>query len=204
MESTEAIESAGKYLKTKRESQRLSLNEVAKETRIREAILRAIEEDSYEDLPHLYVKSFLSAYARCLGLDPNEVILLHQKYVKNLPPSKGKVLRHQPVRRTKRVSLRLLVIFISALVFAALVVYASIKLPPRFFPSLWTEKQSPHHHLCYIFSAGQKRLDIFDNSTFSGYFGRVCHLRICLLKLINVIQNYLPQSDPYGSFTNFG
>lgn len=79
MEPAEVIESPGKYLKTKRESRRLSLKEVAHETRIREAILKAIEEDSYEDMPRLYIRGFLSAYARCLGLDPNEVILLHQK-----------------------------------------------------------------------------------------------------------------------------
>ena len=83
MEPAEAIESPGKYLKARRESQKLSLNQVAKETRIREAILRAIEEDKYEDLPQLYIKSFLSAYAVCLGLDLNEVIQLHQKYLKN-------------------------------------------------------------------------------------------------------------------------
>ncbi len=143
MEPAEAIESPGKYLKTRRESQKLSLNKVAKETRIREVILRGIEEDKYEDLPYLYVKSFLSAYAGCLGLDPNEVILLHQKYVENLLPSKGKVLRHQSVPRKRRVNVRLLVIFISVLFLAALLVYASFKLLPRVFPSLRTEKSRP-------------------------------------------------------------
>ena len=41
----ETIESPVKYLKAKRESQRISLREVANATRIREAVLRAIEED---------------------------------------------------------------------------------------------------------------------------------------------------------------
>ena len=48
MELAEAIESPGKYLKTIRESQKLSLKIVAKETRIKEAILGALEEDKYE------------------------------------------------------------------------------------------------------------------------------------------------------------
>ena len=143
MEQAEAIESPGKYLKTRRESQTLSLNKVAKETRIRKAILGAIEEDKYEDLPQLYVKSFLSAYAACLGLDPNEVILIHQKYVKNLPTSKGKDSRHQPVPRKRRVNVRLLVIFVSILFLIALLVYASFKLLPRVFPSLRAEESSP-------------------------------------------------------------
>jgi cytoskeleton protein RodZ len=143
MEPVEAIGSPGKYLKTRRESQRLSLNKVAKETRIRETILRGIEEDKYEDLPDLYVKSFLSAYAGYLGLDPNEVILLHQKYVKNLPPSKGQVPKYRPVSAIRRVNIRLLVIAISALLLAALLVYASFELLPRVFPSLWTQDSGP-------------------------------------------------------------
>jgi cytoskeletal protein RodZ len=140
MEPAEAKESPGKYLKTRRESQKLSLKEVAHATRIREVILRAIEEDKYEDLPRLYVKSFLSAYAGCLGLDPNEVILLYQKYVGNLLPSKEKVPKYRPVSSKRKVNVRLLLILISALLLAALLVYASIKLLPRVFASLWTEE----------------------------------------------------------------
>ena len=90
MEPAEAIESPGKYLKAKREFQKLSLKEVADVTRIRKAVLMAIEEDRTEELPLLYIKSFLSAYAKCLGLDPNDVIMLHQKYVEKLSFSKRK------------------------------------------------------------------------------------------------------------------
>ena len=78
MEPAEEIESPGKYLKAKRESRRISLREVAGKTRIRETVLIAIEEDRYEDLPNIYVKSFLSAYAKCLGLDQADVIMLSQ------------------------------------------------------------------------------------------------------------------------------
>ncbi len=131
MEPAETIESPGKYLKTKRESQGFSLAQVAYATRVREAILKALEEDKYEDLPHLYVKSFLSTYAGCLGLDPKEVILLHEKYVKNLPSSTGQVPKRRPVSGKRRVNLRLLVIFVSALLLSALLVFASFKLLPR-------------------------------------------------------------------------
>ena len=124
----ETIESPGKYLKAKRESQRISLRQVADATRIREAVLAAIEEDQYEDLPHIYVKSFLSAYAKYLGLDPTDVIMLHQRYLEKLPPSKSQVSKHPPASRRKRVSVRFLVITISALLFAAIVAYAFFKL----------------------------------------------------------------------------
>ena len=143
MEPSETIESPGKYLKTKRESQRLSLAQVAQTKRIREAILKALEENKYEDLPQLYVKSFLSAYAGSLGLDPNEVILLHEKYVKKLPPSKGQVPKHRPVSGKRRINVRLLVIVVSALLLSALLVFASIKLLPRVLSSSRTEESKP-------------------------------------------------------------
>jgi len=127
-QSRETTESPGKYLKAKRESQKISLREVADATRIREAVLRAIEEDRYEDLPHLYVKSFLSAYAKYVGLDPTDVIMLHQKPVENLSLSKGWVLKYQSVPREKRVNVRLLVISISVVLLIALIVYISFKL----------------------------------------------------------------------------
>jgi cytoskeletal protein RodZ len=134
MEPAEEIESPGKYLKAKRESQRISLREVADTTRVREAVLKAIEEDRYEGLPHIYVKSFLSAYARSLGLDPNDVIMLHQKYVEKLSFSKSHMPR-QPsasVRRTGNV--RLLVISISVALLIGLIVYVSLKLLYRRLP----------------------------------------------------------------------
>jgi transcriptional regulator with XRE-family HTH domain len=104
MEPAEEIESPGKYLKAKREYQRISLREVADATKIREAVLKAIEEDRYGDLPHIYVKSFLSTYAKCLGLDPTDVIMLHQKYVEKLSFSKSQVSKHPSAFPRKRVN----------------------------------------------------------------------------------------------------
>ena len=124
----ETIESPGKYLKAKRESQRISLRQVADATRIREAVLRAVEEDRYEDLPHIYVKSFLTAYAKHLGLDPTDVIMLHQKYAEKLSFSKSQVSKHPSAFRRKRVNVRLLVISISVALLIALLVYASFRL----------------------------------------------------------------------------
>ena len=60
------MEPLGKYLKAERESRKLSLKEVSESTKIREPLLKAIEEDRYEFLPPTYVKGFLNAYARYL------------------------------------------------------------------------------------------------------------------------------------------
>jgi len=128
MESAETFESLGKYLKAKRESQKLSLKEVADTTRIREPLLRALEEDRYADLPALYIKSFLSTYAERLGLDSDEVIMVHQKIAQNLSFSKGQVLKPPYTIRRKRVNVRSLVILVSVVLLMALIVYASFKL----------------------------------------------------------------------------
>ncbi len=128
MEPTEEIESPGKYLKAKRDSQRISLSQVADATRISEASLRAIEGDRYEDLPYIYVKSFLSAYAKCLGLDPTDMITLHQKYVDKLSLSKNQVSKHPSATPRRRVIVRLLVISISVALLIAVIAYISFKL----------------------------------------------------------------------------
>jgi len=84
------MESPGKYLKDERERQELSLKAVSKFTRIREHHLRAIEEDRYDLLPSsVYVKGFLTLYAKYLRLDPKEVLLRYQKFIEetHLPKS---------------------------------------------------------------------------------------------------------------------
>jgi len=124
MESAEAFESPGKYLKAMRESQGLSLNEMAKETRIREPVLMALEEDRYLNLPPIYVKSFLSTYAQYLGLDPSEVIIIHQKYAEKLSFSIDQEPKHPPTIRSKRANVRLLVISVFVVPLMALIVYA--------------------------------------------------------------------------------
>ena len=79
------MESVGKCLKVERELRNLSLEEATKFTKIREHFLRAIEEDRYELLPPaVYVKGFLTVYARYLGLDPKDVVLRYQNYLKSL------------------------------------------------------------------------------------------------------------------------
>jgi cytoskeletal protein RodZ len=71
----DTTESLGKYLKKERESRNLSLKQVSQKTRISEHVLTSIEEDRHDLLPAAtYVKGFLSAYARFLGMDPNDVL----------------------------------------------------------------------------------------------------------------------------------
>ncbi len=85
-------ETLGSYLKNRRESKKISLREVARNTRVREHILRAIEEDRHELLPPAtYVKGFLSAYAKYLKLDENDVLHRYERVLKGEPsaPPRG-------------------------------------------------------------------------------------------------------------------
>jgi hypothetical protein len=70
----------GGYLKKEREMRNLSLTEVSKSTKVKEHLLKALEENQYEFLPSAtYVKGFLLAYARALGLDPNDILLRYDR-----------------------------------------------------------------------------------------------------------------------------
>ena len=79
-------ESLGSHLKRERESRNISLKEVAKKIRVREQLLRALEEDRYDLLPpHPYLKGFLFNYAKVVGLDPHEVILRYENAIQVKP-----------------------------------------------------------------------------------------------------------------------
>jgi len=92
-------ETLGKYLREQRESKKISLREVSKNTRVREFILKAIEENRTDLLPAAtYVKGFLLAYAKYLKLDPNDVLLRYERGLKGepaVPPSPRPVKSEQ-------------------------------------------------------------------------------------------------------------
>jgi cytoskeleton protein RodZ len=77
MDETETL---GSYLRRERELRKISLRELSKNTRVREHLLKAIEEDRHDLLPSpTFVKGFLNAYAKYIGLDANEIILRYQR-----------------------------------------------------------------------------------------------------------------------------
>ncbi len=128
------MESPGICLKTERESKNLSLKEVSGSTKISERLLKAIEEDQYELISSpVYVKGFLGAYARYLGLDSNNIILQYQENYENKTPSKGPGLKQRKTSPSlerwiifskRRVALWLLIIAISVMVLLiAMVIY---------------------------------------------------------------------------------
>ena len=75
------MDSLGQYLRECRTQHGMSLEELAARTRIRLQTLQALEQDDYPALPvEVTVKGFLRAYARCLGLDEQDVLVRYQRF----------------------------------------------------------------------------------------------------------------------------
>lgn len=65
----------GQQLRQAREAQKLTLEQIAGATRMRERYLRALEEDDYDVLPsQAQARGFLRAYASYLKLDPDSLL----------------------------------------------------------------------------------------------------------------------------------
>jgi cytoskeletal protein RodZ len=69
------MESFGQYLKSLRERQGKTLEEIAESTKIAVPNLESIEKDRYDLLPpRVFVKGFIRSYVQELGLNPSEVV----------------------------------------------------------------------------------------------------------------------------------
>jgi cytoskeletal protein RodZ len=80
-------DSIGDYLKTKRETRRLSLEEVSSTTRIPRKALECLEEDRFEDLPSgVFVRGFIKAYAFAVAIDADEVLARFDEQHPTPPP----------------------------------------------------------------------------------------------------------------------
>jgi|SRR5581483_1351123 len=74
------METFGQYLNQQRELRALTLEEVAKATRVPLEHLRALEEDRIQDLPgDAFAIGYIRNYARCIGLSPDEAVLRYQE-----------------------------------------------------------------------------------------------------------------------------
>lgn len=75
LENTSYSSSFGRYLKTIREQRGISLNAIAGEICIGLWVLSLIEAEDHERLPdEVYVRGILRAYAKTIGVDPDDII----------------------------------------------------------------------------------------------------------------------------------
>jgi len=75
------MESFGRYLAQQRELRGLEPADVARETRLSPAAIRALEGDRFDELPaRVFVVGYLRAYARCVGLGPDELVARYDEW----------------------------------------------------------------------------------------------------------------------------
>lgn len=78
-------EASGDFLRRARESAGLNLRTIAEETKIGVTMLSYIEEERTERFPAMvYLKSFISQYAQCLGLDAEKVARTYLARIRRL------------------------------------------------------------------------------------------------------------------------
>ncbi|MFQ5790910.1 MAG: helix-turn-helix domain-containing protein [Acidobacteriota bacterium] len=78
-------EATGSFLRRARESAGLDLRAIAQETKIGVTMLKYIEEERLDRLPvPVYLKNFVSQYARCLGLDDQKVARTYLARIRRL------------------------------------------------------------------------------------------------------------------------
>ncbi len=74
----------GSILRRQRKSNKLDLEEIAKELKIKPEYLEALENDQFELLPgRLYQRSFLKSYARFLDLDHDHILKMFDQLEKS-------------------------------------------------------------------------------------------------------------------------
>ncbi len=72
----------GTYLKRERELRGISLEEIARATKINIRLLEALESDDLSSLPPpVFVKGFVRSYAQYIGLDPDDAVLRYEDYL---------------------------------------------------------------------------------------------------------------------------
>jgi len=79
----------GQTLRTQRETQKVSLESISKDTRIKTAFLQALEEDAFDLLPaESYALGFIRCYSKYIGLNPEELLGVYRTQV---GPSKNQI-----------------------------------------------------------------------------------------------------------------
>ncbi len=83
------METPGGYLKREREMRGIALEDVARAIKLSVKLVEALESNEYDKLPHpVYIKGFIRAYARYLGLDENDAVLRFEVYIRDLEGEK--------------------------------------------------------------------------------------------------------------------
>src|SRR5829696_6351947 len=142
--------SIGEQLRLAREERGIGLREICDQTRISIHYLEAIEVNDYKRLPGgVFNRSFIKAYAKCVGYDEREAIEGYTRYLRehgesaddvNTRPVHSKVYTDTPATRSPILTVVLAIVILALLTGAALAALywfqrrAEIKGSPVFAP----------------------------------------------------------------------
>jgi len=122
--------SIGEQLRLAREERGIGLREICEQTRISVHYLEAIEANDYKRLPGgVFNRSFIKAYAKCVGYDEREAIEGYTRYLRehgestddiNTTPLHSKVYTDTPATRSPILTVILAILILAILTAAAL------------------------------------------------------------------------------------
>ena len=99
MQEADSAATLGSRLKSARESQDLSIEQVEAELRISADLLAALEDDRFDGLVPVFAKGYLKQYGAMLGLDVAELLAQYNSMVGessvNIRPSTEAAFRHR-------------------------------------------------------------------------------------------------------------
>jgi transcriptional regulator with XRE-family HTH domain len=91
------VDSLGKHLREEREARGITLEQISRVSNISLSYLRALEEDHYHTLPApAFTVGFLRQYARCIGIDPEDVVLRYRMAAQK----EGGLLRERSIEKS--------------------------------------------------------------------------------------------------------
>lgn len=123
--------SIGEQLRLAREQRKVGLREISDQTRISVRYLEAIESNDFNHLPGgVFNRSFIKAYARCVGYDEREAIEGYMRYLREhgesasddvaTTPMHPKVYTETPATRSPVLTVFLAILILALLTGAAL------------------------------------------------------------------------------------
>jgi cytoskeletal protein RodZ len=122
--------SIGEQLRLSREERGIPLREISNETRISIRYLEAIEASDYKRLPGgIFNRSFVKAYARCVGYDEKEAVEAYARYMRDqgdagddvvTTPYHSKVYTDTPATRSPVLTVVLAIFILAMLTLGAL------------------------------------------------------------------------------------
>lgn len=132
------MESPGEYLKREREIRGIRLEVIAEATKIRAGLLAAIEKNDFDTLPAApFVKGFIQAYCKYLGLDVQDALLRYEAYMRSIAESKASALKQdteikkqKPESRTANSPIPIISIAVIAVLIILFGLYAISKKRP--------------------------------------------------------------------------